>query len=67
MVVRAHRYGELETRWVALDSWRYETRFTASPDVLKRKEVLLRLGGVDTFASISLNGHKLGQVDNFHR
>jgi len=31
------------------------------------KEALLKLGGVDTFGTVKLNGHPLLETNNFHR
>ncbi len=63
----ACRYNELETRWVAFEPWTYQVKFDAPEDVLGTDHVDLLLHGVDTFASIELNGETVGQVDNYHR
>lgn len=69
--VLSHRYGELTTRWVALDSWTFSLDFDASEPalapLLAAKQVLLKLDGIDTFATVSLNGKPILEADNFHR
>ncbi len=61
------RFNEREARWVALDQWTYTVEFDAPLDVLHNEHVDLLLHGVDTFATITLNGEAVAQVENYHR
>ena len=64
-----YRYGELETRWVALDAWNWTLIWHSARHarLMAHAQVALRLGGVDTFADVFLNGRHVAAVDNFHR
>jgi hypothetical protein len=67
----ARRFGELNTRWVALDTWSFSLTFDGSSPPMQQlrsqKQVLLKLGGIDTFASVTLNGKEILEANNFHR
>ena len=56
-----YRFNELEWKWVALEDWTFEGTFECAADDCERFSVL-RMDGVDTVASISLNGHSIGSV-----
>lgn len=47
--------------------YEYETNFDCSKDLLDMDELLFRFEGLDTIADITLNGRKLGHVENMHR
>ncbi len=62
-----NRFGELETRWVALEAWNFTAVFSATASQLAHTDVVLFLGGVDTFGDVILNGQHVATTDNFHR
>ncbi|XP_053192231.1 beta-mannosidase [Scomber japonicus] len=62
-----YRFNDLSYRWIALDNWTYTTTFTASAQLRAKQEVLLVFDGVDTIASIWLNGVVVGNTDNMFR
>lgn len=47
--------------------YEYRTRFSCDKEVLSNDEVILHFDGLDTIADITLNGVKLGHVENMHR
>uniref|UniRef100_A0A3Q3A0J2 Beta-mannosidase n=1 Tax=Kryptolebias marmoratus TaxID=37003 RepID=A0A3Q3A0J2_KRYMA len=61
------RFNDLSYQWIALDNWTYTTTFTVPSQIRVRKKVLLVFDGVDTAASISLNGIVVGKTDNMFR
>jgi beta-mannosidase len=54
-------------QWVAKADWEYRRNFTCSPDLLAQEKVFLVCDGLDTLATITLNGHALGRTDNMFR
>jgi len=47
--------------------YEYCTTFSCDKDLLANDEVILHFDGLDTIADITLNGVKLGHVENMHR
>ena len=62
-------FGDNEKRvqWVGQSGWIYRRAFAVSPPLLKRQFVRLRCEGLDTLATVRLNGRVLGQTDNMFR
>ncbi|MBC8041119.1 MAG: hypothetical protein H7Y06_11290, partial [Opitutaceae bacterium] len=62
-------YGENESalQWIGEAGWVYETEFSSSAEVLARRRVVLRCEGLDTFATVRLNGVPFGRADNMFR
>lgn len=57
--------NELSVRWVAEEKWTYRTTFSAPANYGKSGiTTVLRFGGLDTFASVYLNGKKLSDSEN---
>ncbi len=54
-------------QWAAQKSWIYERTFQADPEQLAPKNVELVCHGLDTFATVTLNGVRLGSTNNMFR
>ena len=59
-------YGknELEIGWIELEDWEYERNFEVDAAFLEQDAVDLVLEGVDTYASILINGNEVLETDN---
>lgn len=56
--------GDFDNRWVGESNWTYSTTFTIDEDVLNYQVILLVFEGLDTFATISINGVEVGSSNN---
>ena len=59
--------NELKIQDVGRKDWIVSRQFEIGDELLAKKAIILRLDTVDTFATISLNGHELGKTDNRFR
>jgi beta-mannosidase len=59
--------NEKRVQWVAEADWEYRVQFAADPELLEQAHVWLVCDGLDTLATVSLNGRALGQTDNIFR
>jgi beta-mannosidase len=57
--------AEKQQEWVGSTSWRYESSFEWRPDGLSRHD--LRFAGLDTVATVHLNGRLILESENQHR
>jgi beta-mannosidase len=62
-----YRDNENDLQWIGESDWVYESTFTVSDDLLKKDRVLLRCEGLDTLATLSLNGKRIAKTDNMYR
>lgn len=60
------RENEKACAWVGEREWHYRRRFDAA-DVIGRRHQLLRFHGLDTLATVRLNGDVVLDADNMHR
>lgn len=63
------RYGELDTRWVGQERWNFTLLWPSKRHELLAgcRQVLLVLHGIDTHATVVLNGRHVLRADNAHR
>ncbi|MEO5958091.1 MAG: glycoside hydrolase family 2 protein, partial [Opitutaceae bacterium] len=59
-------YGENEKalQWIERIDWRYRTTFTADAALVAQREIDLVCDGLDTLATVSLNGDVVGRTEN---
>jgi beta-mannosidase len=62
-----YRDNEKKLQWVGKTDWEYETTFAVGADVLARRNVELVFEGLDTYASVTLNGVSVLDADNMFR
>lgn len=62
-----YRDNEQKLMWIGKTDWEYSRTFRITPDILAEQKVLLRCDGLDTFASIRINGKEVARTDNMFR
>jgi beta-mannosidase len=62
-----YRHNELDLQWIGETDWSYSRTFTITRSLLDQTHIRLRCDGLDTFATIILNGRKVAQADNMFR
>ncbi len=62
-------YGcnEQKLQWIGERSWIYKTQFYVDSAMLSKKNIRLVFEGLDTYASVLLNGKKVLHANNMHR
>jgi beta-mannosidase len=59
--------NEKHVQWVAEADWEYRYQFDTIPDLFDLPQVWLVCEGLDTLATVTLNGHELGRTANMFR
>ncbi len=59
--------NELACKWVGQEEWIYRRTFDVSEDLLADDRVEVVCEGLDTLATVCINGHQVGQADNMFR
>ncbi len=62
-----YRDNEKRVQWITEADWVYERSFDVPDDVLKNDFILLRCEGLDTVATIEINGTEVGRANNMFR
>jgi beta-mannosidase len=59
--------NENKVQWVGLSDWQYQTRIVVGAEALKHDHVDLVFEGLDTFATVRINGSEVQHTDNVFR
>lgn len=59
--------NEKQLQWIENENWEYETKFILSKTELKNQNIDLLFEGLDTYATIYLNGKLFLETDNMFR
>ncbi len=59
--------NERKVQWVSEAAWVYHRSFDVATDLLAKEHVLLRCEGLDTLATLRINGIEVGKTDNMFR
>ena len=59
--------NERRVAWVAEADWEYRYQFAVTPEILRQPHIWLVCDGLDTLATVTLNGHVLGSTANMFR
>ena len=59
--------NEKELQWIENENWEYETHFTLSESELKNQNIDLEFEGLDTYATVYLNGKVILEANNMFR
>src|ERR1700677_725932 len=62
-----YRDNEDAVQWVGKSNWTYKRAFDVPVDVLNNDRVLLRCEGLDTLATVKVNGQEIGKANNMFR
>lgn len=59
--------NEKQLQWIENENWEYETYFTLSESELKNQNIDLEFDGLDTYATVFLNGKVVLEANNMFR
>jgi len=62
-----YRDNEKKLQWIEKENYEYKTTFSVPAAVLNRKNIELVFDGLDTYASVYLNGQLILTADNIFR
>ncbi len=59
--------NELDLQWISKEDWEYRSTFSVDQKTLQKKHIILDFKGLDTYATVELNGTEILQSDNAFR
>ena len=62
-----YRDNEQKLQWIGEVDWEYTRSFAVPASLIAHDQVILRCEGLDTFASVKINGHDIAHTDNMFR
>ncbi|MEO1289583.1 MAG: hypothetical protein AAFV93_17600, partial [Chloroflexota bacterium] len=62
-----YRDNEASMQWIGETDWTYRRTFTLTREFTRLKQVILRCEGLDTLATIRINGMDVASTDNMFR
>ncbi|MHB9108921.1 MAG: beta-mannosidase [Armatimonadota bacterium] len=62
-----YRDNEMAQQWIEEKDWVYSRTFTVPAALLAEDRVLLRCEGLDTLATVTINGTEIAKTDNQYR
>ncbi|MDI5950623.1 beta-mannosidase [Flavobacterium yafengii] len=61
------RDNDKKLQWIEKKNWEYKTSFQVTPEALKKKNAALVFDGLDTYATVYLNGKLILKANNMFR
>ncbi len=62
-----YRDNETKVQWIENENWEYHLVFEVPREILAKKHIQLIFEGLDTYATVTLNGRQIIEADNmFH-
>ena len=61
------RDNEKKLQWIEKKNWEYKTSFQVTPEALKKNNAALVFDGLDTYATVYLNGKQILKANNMFR
>eukprot|EP00347_Sterkiella_histriomuscorum_P013880 403363013 len=62
-----YRDNLMKAYWIEVEDWEYKTQFKVSQDILNKQVVEMVFEGLDTHATVNLNGQDILKANNMHR
>ena len=59
--------NEKEVQWIENENWEYETNFSLTTSEFKNQNIDLEFDGLDTYATVYLNGNVILEANNMFR
>jgi len=62
-----YRDNEKNQMWIGETNWVYQRQFTVDDTLMAHERIVLRCHGLDTLATVTLNGAEIADTDNMFR